>query len=123
MATPTLPDGRVVAVTGSGDRTVRVWDLATGTAIGDPLTGHTNWVVAVATTTVPDGRVVAVTGSTDDTVRIWDLATGAQLGVPLPTPHTVYALAAARLGGEPAVVVCCESILAVAVIRAVRRPA
>ena len=37
MATAVLPDGRVVAVTGSGDATVRVWDLTTGTPIGDPL--------------------------------------------------------------------------------------
>ena len=38
------PDGRVVAVTGSADATVRVWDLATGTPVGAPLTGHTGWV-------------------------------------------------------------------------------
>jgi WD40 repeat protein len=49
VAATVLADGRVVAVTGSHDATVRVWDLATGTPVGDPLTGHTNWVVAVAT--------------------------------------------------------------------------
>jgi WD40 repeat protein len=37
------------------------------------LTGHTDWVWAVATAALPDGRVVAVTGSNDRTVRIWDL--------------------------------------------------
>ena len=41
VATPLL-DGRPVAVTGSADATVRVWDLATGAPIGDPLTGHTD---------------------------------------------------------------------------------
>ena len=72
---PVLPDGRPVAVTGSDDRTVRVWDLTTGTPIGNPLTGHTSWVPAVATVVLPDGRLVAVTGSDDRTVRVWDLAT------------------------------------------------
>ncbi|MFV6051278.1 hypothetical protein ACNPQN_39660, partial [Streptomyces sp. NPDC056297] len=34
-------DGRPVAVTGSRDRTVRVWGLAAGQQVGEPLTGHT----------------------------------------------------------------------------------
>ncbi len=74
MATAVL-DGRPVAVTGSDDTTVRVWDLGTGRPIGDPLTGHTSTVGAVATA-VLDGRPVAVTGSYDATVRVWDLGTG-----------------------------------------------
>ena len=41
-------DGRTVVVSGSGDRTVRVWDLATGTPVGEPLTGHEGGVRSVA---------------------------------------------------------------------------
>ncbi len=82
-----LPDGRPVAVTGSDDDTVRVWDLTTGTQIGAPLTGHTSSVRAVAARALPDGRPVAVTASDDDTVRVWDLTTGTQLGNTL-TGHT-----------------------------------
>ena len=37
-----------VIVSGSDDGTVRVWDAATGTPIGAPLTGHTGWVRSVA---------------------------------------------------------------------------
>ena len=33
-------DGRPVVISGSDDRTVRVWDLATGAPVGDPFTGH-----------------------------------------------------------------------------------
>lgn len=36
-----LLDGRPIAVTGSYDGTVRVWDLTTGVPVGDPLIGHT----------------------------------------------------------------------------------
>jgi len=55
---------------------VRIWDLATGTPIGRPLTSHTSAVTAVATAILPEGRPIAITGSLDNTVRIWDLATG-----------------------------------------------
>jgi hypothetical protein len=38
-STTELPDGRLVAVTGSRHATVQVWDLTTGAALGEPLTG------------------------------------------------------------------------------------
>ncbi|MFJ2574985.1 AAA family ATPase [Streptomyces halstedii] len=97
-------DGRPVAVTGSEDETVRVWDLATGQQVGAPLTGHTDEVEAVACTVV-DGRPVAVSGSFDETVRVWDLATGQQVGAPL-TGHTdkVEAVACTVVDGRPVAV-------------------
>ena len=63
--------GGRIAVSGSHDCTVRVWDLATGDA--RTLEEHANAVLAVAVT--PDGRT-AISGSSDRTVRVWDLATG-----------------------------------------------
>ena len=63
-------DGRT-AVSGSDDKTVRVWDLASGQA--RTLEGHGGVVNAVAVTA--DGRT-AVSGSDDRTVRVWDLASG-----------------------------------------------
>ncbi|HEV7452671.1 MAG TPA: WD40 repeat domain-containing protein [Pseudonocardiaceae bacterium] len=77
---------RPIAVTSGGDATVRIWDLANGTPIGNPLTGHTGPVVAVACTQ-RDGHPIAVTGSADATVRIWDLTTGTPIGDAL-TGHT-----------------------------------
>ena len=35
------PDGTRI-VSGSDDKTVRVWDAATGQPVGQPLTGHTD---------------------------------------------------------------------------------
>ncbi|MFD4443717.1 WD40 repeat domain-containing protein [Nocardia sp. NPDC058519] len=94
-------DGRPVAVTGSNDKTVRLWDLDAGTAIGTPLHGHTEEVTAVACTEI-DGRPVAVTGSNDKTVRLWDLDAGTAIGKPL-RGHTeeVTAVACTEIDGRP----------------------
>jgi hypothetical protein len=59
-----------------------VWDLTAGIAVGDPLSGHTNTVAAVATAMLPDGRVVAVTGGRGRTLWIWDLDLGRTFDTP-----------------------------------------
>ena len=65
------PDGTRI-VSGSEDRTVRVWNLADG-GLERTLEGHTDSVVAVAIS--PDGTRV-VSGGRDGTVRVWNLADG-----------------------------------------------
>jgi WD40 repeat protein len=57
---------------GSGDHTVRLWDLETGQTLRI-LEGHTARVRAVEV--LADGRC-ALSGSDDHTVRLWDLETG-----------------------------------------------
>ena len=61
------PDGRRL-VTASHDRTVRVWDTATGQEVLT-LRGHTDIVWGLAFS--PDGRRLASCGQ-DGTVRVWD---------------------------------------------------
>jgi hypothetical protein len=67
------PDGKQ-ALTGSGDRTVRLWDVATGAEVLC-LEGHAGDVHSVAF--APDGRRAASGGM--DSIRLWDLETGKQI--------------------------------------------
>ena len=73
------PNGARV-VSGSGDRTIRIWDAESGAIIGEPLTGHNKGVNFVVYS--PDGQHI-VSGSEDCTIRIWDAETGAPIGDPL----------------------------------------
>lgn len=72
------PDGTQLA-SGSGDTTVRIWDLLTETPQAT-LTGHTNWVQVIGWS--PDGKLLA-SGGMDSTVRIWDPVTCKPVGQPM----------------------------------------
>ena len=67
-------------VTGSSDKTIRIWDSETGVVVGGALKGHTSSVNSVAYS--PDGQHI-ISGSSDNTIRIWDAETGAAVGKPL----------------------------------------
>ncbi|WP_017715215.1 WD40 repeat domain-containing serine/threonine-protein kinase [Kamptonema formosum] len=56
----------------SGDNTIKIWNLDTGT-LQKTLTGHTDWVFSVAIS--PDGKTL-VSSSRDNTIKIWNLETG-----------------------------------------------
>lgn len=68
------PDGKQ-ALSGSRDKTVRLWDLETGKEI-HCFAGHTGTVLCVAFSR--DGKF-ALSGANDKTVRVWDIATGKEL--------------------------------------------
>lgn len=62
-------------ISGSYDRTVIVWDVATQQPIWR-LTGHTNSIRAVV---FSDDGALALSGSDDKTMRLWDIASGQEL--------------------------------------------
>ncbi len=88
-AVAVLSDRRVVSA--SVDRTLRVWDVASGETLRT-LKGHTEWVRAVAM--LDERRVVSA--SVDRTLRIWDVASGETLRV--LEGHTLAVDGVAALG-------------------------
>ncbi|KAG2335537.1 WD40 repeat-like protein, partial [Suillus weaverae] len=64
--------GTRLLVTGSYDKSLRVWDLDTGKQVGEPLLGHDGAVWGVAAS--PDGRWI-VSGGENGSILVWEVAT------------------------------------------------
>ena len=65
------PDDRFV-LTGSMDKTARLWDVQSGKELRT-FNGHTSWIWSAAFS--PDGQRV-LTACVDGTAKLWDTATG-----------------------------------------------
>jgi WD40 repeat protein/tetratricopeptide (TPR) repeat protein len=86
------PDGTRLATAGR-DRFVRFWDIATGTALGEPL-AHSSIVQGVAFS--PDSRLLATIDGDDhelsqgekrnSSLRIWEVAKGRRVAAADPGP-------------------------------------
>jgi WD40 repeat protein len=95
---------RDVIVSGTWERTVRIWDAVTGQPLGAPLTGHRDGVWSVAIGRVGN-RDLVISGSRDSTVRIWDAVTGASIGAPQTGHHHwVHGVAIGRAGERDLIV-------------------
>jgi WD40 repeat protein len=86
------PDGKTL-LTRSHDRTIRLWNAATGEPVSDYLPHHGLGAAAFS----PDGKTIALgggTGGNDAGVRLWDTATGKPLpGAMLPHASHIPTLA------------------------------
>src|SRR5207244_12292716 len=77
------PDGKLLATAG-GEGTVRLWNPATGQAVGAPLPAPTGPGLAVTAVAFSrDGKLLA-SGDSHGTVRLWNPATRQAVGAPLP---------------------------------------
>ncbi len=85
------PDGKTLAsAAGFGEKTIRLWDVATGQEIRPALEGHDSFVSSIVF--LPDGKRLA-SGSGDQTIRIWDVTTRECLDVLRGHTLEVYRLA------------------------------
>jgi hypothetical protein len=68
------PDGRT-AVSGSTDKSIILWDLATGEKLR-AFIGHTGFIQSLAFSA--DGKAL-LSGSADSTVKLWDVPSGKEI--------------------------------------------
>lgn len=73
-------------VSGSRDRSVRIWCLATGRLVLPPLTGHGGSVLCLQFDEKPEEDVI-ISGGSDSGIIIWRFSTGAKIKV-IPNAHT-----------------------------------
>lgn len=65
-------------VSGSRDRTLRIWDLETQRLVREPLTGHTGSVLCLQFDNRPMEDII-ISGSSDTDVILWRFSTGKML--------------------------------------------
>ena len=63
--------GRPFAVTGAGDGTICVWDLAERRLLGQPLQGHSSEVFGLRVADL-DSRPVIISSAHNDAVHLWE---------------------------------------------------
>jgi len=79
------PDG-MYALSGSGDSTIRLWDISTGEE-ARTFRGHKESVTSIAFS--PDGKYV-VSGSLDGTLRLWDISTSEEIAQFITLPDNEW---------------------------------
>jgi len=93
---PVRTDQGLRAASSSFDGTIRLWDLDTGTQVGDPLRGHTSEVLAVYALPARPGLDRLCSVGADGTIRFWDPGTWTESQPPFTlwtSPDAVCSLA------------------------------
>ena len=59
-------------ITAGRDKTIRIWDINTGTLIGEPLKGNESYIKSIAIS--PDGKLLISTNE-EYKIKFWDMET------------------------------------------------
>ena len=86
------PDGRTCLTASYADKTVKLWETASGKAIGQPLQHRVTAAAFFAAAFSPDSKTVA-TGGADEIARLWNATTGVPIGQPMRHHGTVWTVA------------------------------
>ncbi|WP_280396996.1 hypothetical protein [Nocardia carnea] len=103
MAIGSLEDGRTVLAAGGSTSYhedkgyVRVWDMATGRTLGEPLAADRDGIRTVAWGPTTSGGAVLAVGVADGAIRLWDPAHGVVAELPTGHRSTAHVLAFGRL--------------------------
>uniref|UniRef100_A0A7S0HDQ7 Ubiquitin-like domain-containing protein n=1 Tax=Hanusia phi TaxID=3032 RepID=A0A7S0HDQ7_9CRYP len=62
----------------STDKTIRLWDIASASQVGEAMEGHEGWVLSLAFRR-SDGAML-VSGASDKTVRVWNVSERKEVG-------------------------------------------
>src|SRR3954451_24306080 len=92
VSTVAFLDGGRMLASGSGDRTVNLWDISRTGAVRDVLTGHRGGVFSLAFT--PDSKTLA-SGCTDGSIKLWNVGSGRERPPlePVDKEHSVLGVA------------------------------
>jgi len=82
-------DGRQITTCGYDDKTIKVWDLASGEELRI-LRGHNGFIYALAVS--PDGKHIA-SGGDEKIIKVWDAQTGVEIATLRGHRGTVWTLA------------------------------
>ena len=86
------PDGKTCLTASSIDQTVKLWETASGKAMGQPLRHRVAEAGFFAVAFSPDSKTVATAGE-DEIAHLWDATTGIPIGGPMRHRGKVWAVA------------------------------
>jgi WD40 repeat protein len=84
-------------VSGSRDKSIRIWDVEKGEEVPPSLEGHEDGVRSISIT--PDGRYIA-SGSYDHNIKIWDFNTHKEITTLREHKGTVWSVCFDPYGGR-----------------------
>jgi WD40 repeat protein len=71
--------GQQVLAVADSDGLVKLWDMASGLPVGEPIVAHNHELTALAVVRLADGRAGLATAGERGTIRLWDATAGSPI--------------------------------------------